>query len=56
MANYLGDNNKRQVHDLHNLKDNCQMDAIKRVHKRSFIPDSFTQANSEGYVNCTWCN
>ncbi len=55
MTNYLGDNNKRQVHDLHNLKDGCQMDEIKRVHKRSFIPDSFTQANSEGYTSCTWC-
>ncbi len=55
MANYLGDNNKRQVHDLLNLKDKCQMDQIKIVHKRYFIPDSFTQANSEGYTSCFWC-
>lgn len=55
MANYLGDNNKRQVHNLLNLKDDCQIDKIKLVHKRYFIPDSFTQANSEGYSNCTWC-
>lgn len=55
MANYLGDNNKRQVHDLLNQKDNCQIDEIMIVHKRHFIPDTFTQANSEGYESCIWC-
>ena len=55
MANYLGDNNKRQVHDLENLKDGCEVDEIKLVHRRYFIPDSFKQANSEGYANCAWC-
>ena len=55
MANYLGDNNKRQVHDLENLKDGCAIDEIMLVHKRNFIPDSFEQANSEGYTSCPWC-
>lgn len=55
MASYLGDTNKRQVHDLLNQQINCNIDKIKIVHKRYFIPDTFTQANSEGYGNCTWC-
>ena len=55
MADYLGDNNKKQVHDLLNQKENCQIDEIMIVHKRYFIPDTFTQANSEGYDSCIWC-
>ena len=55
MANYLGDKNKKQVHDLHNPKDDCMMDDIMLVHKRYFIPDTFSQANSEGYANCIYC-
>ena len=55
MADYLGDNNKRQVHDILNQKENCQIDEIMIVHKRYFIPDTFTQANSEGYDSCIWC-
>ena len=55
MATYLGDNNKKQVHDLLNQKSNCCIDAIKIVHQRYFIPDTFTQANSEGYTSCVWC-
>ena len=55
LANYLGDNNKRLVHNLENLKDGCEIDEIMLVHKRDFIPDSVKQANSEGYTSCTWC-
>ena len=55
MANYLGDNNKRQVHDLENPQNDCQMDEIKIVHKRSFIPDTLEQANVEGYISCVHC-
>ena len=55
LADCLGDNNKRQVHDLLNQKENCQIDEIMIVHKRYFIPDTFTQANSEGYDSCVWC-
>ena len=55
VATYLGDNNKRKVHDLLNLKNNCCIDTIKTVHKRYFIPDTFAQANSEEYDSCVWC-
>ncbi|MFB5647500.1 MAG: hypothetical protein ACE5RO_05105 [Candidatus Nitrosomaritimum yanchengensis] len=55
MANYLGDNNKKRVHDLPNQKESCQINKIMIVHKRYFIPDTFAQANSEGYDSCVWC-
>ena len=55
MVDYLGDNNKKQVHDLLNQKDDCQVDDIMMVHKRHFIPDTFMQANLEGYASCIWC-
>ena len=55
MADYLGDTNKKLVHDLNNPNDDCLMDEIMIVHKRYFIPDTFVQANSEGYTNCVYC-
>jgi hypothetical protein len=55
MAIYYGDNNKRQVHDLNNQTDDCEIDEIKIVHRRYFIPDTFSQANSEGYASCIYC-
>ena len=55
MADFLGDTNKKLVHELFNQKENCQIDEIMLVHKRYFIPDTFVQANSEGYTNCVYC-
>lgn len=55
MANYLGDTYRKQVHDLQNEKENCNIDKIMIVHKRHFIPDTYVQANSEGYGSCIWC-
>ncbi len=55
MTNYLGDTYRKQVHDLQNEKENCSIDKIMIVHKRYFIPDTYTQANSEGYSSCIWC-
>ena len=52
MADYLVDPDKKHVHDLLNEKENYLIDKIMIVHKRSFIPDTFTQANSEGYIRC----
>ncbi len=55
MADYLGDTNKKLVHELSNRKENCKIDEVMLVHKRYFIPDTFNQANSEGYTNCVHC-
>ena len=55
MADFLGDTNKKIVHDISNQKDNCQIDEIMIVHKRYFIPDTFVQANSEKYTSCIYC-
>ena len=45
-GNYLGDANKKYIHDLFNEKENYFIDKIMMVYNRSFIPDTFTQANS----------
>jgi hypothetical protein len=55
MVNYYGDTHTKQVHDLNNQKGSCEIDEIKMVHKRYFVPDTFTQANSEGYTSYIYC-
>jgi hypothetical protein len=55
MSECLGDTNKKHVHDLLSEKENCLIDEIMMVDKRIFIPDTFTQTNSEGYIKCVWC-
>jgi len=53
---FLGNTNKKEVHDLRNEKHNCQIDEIIRAgHAVVFSPDSLDQAHREGYDNCYWC-
>lgn len=53
---FLGNTNKKEVHDLRSEKPNCQIDAILRAgHGVVFSPDTLTQARSEGYDNCAYC-
>lgn len=53
---YLGNTNKREVHDLRNEKTSCQVDAILRAgHGVVFTPDTLAQAHAEGYDNCSHC-
>ncbi len=53
---YLGNNNTKEVHNLHNEKGGCQIDAIIRAgHAVTFSPDTLLQAHREGFDNCAWC-
>lgn len=56
---FLGNVNKKEVHDLDNEKTGphqCQIDEIiKAKHARTFNPDSVEQANRGGYDNCAYC-
>ena len=56
---YLGNTNTKEVHDLRNedtRASGCQVDEILRAgHGVYFIPDSLTQARSEGYDPCAKC-
>jgi hypothetical protein len=54
-GNFYGDNNRIVVHDLSNEKSECDISEIMIVHKRYFIPDTFEQAKSEGFINCEYC-
>jgi len=53
---FLGNTNKKEVHDLANEKVNCQVNEILSAdHAVGFRPDTLTQARSEGYDNCAHC-
>ncbi len=56
---YVGNKNKKEVHDLDNEKtgaNQCQIDEIIRAgHAAIFNPDSLSQANSQSYDNCAHC-
>ena len=53
---YLGNTNKKEVHDLSNEKTKCQIDEILAAgHAVGFRPDSLEQAQSEGYDNGAYC-
>lgn len=53
MARYLGNKSKKEVHDQHNERPNCQLSEIKE--RVQFSPDTLTQARKEGYDNCHYC-
>ena len=53
---YLGNANKKEVHDLHNETVYCQIDEIiKAGHAVVFSPDTLDQAHREGYDNGHYC-
>ena len=53
---YLGNTNKKEVHDLKNEKTQCQInEIIKAGHAVVFSPDTLAQAHSEGYDNGAYC-
>jgi len=56
---FVGNRNKKEVHDLDNEKtkpNECQIDEIiKAGHAVTFNPDTLTQAHAEKYDNCKHC-
>lgn len=53
---YLGNTNKKEVHDLKNEQTNCQIaEIVANKHAVVFTPDTLAQAHKEGYDNCKWC-
>jgi hypothetical protein len=51
---YLGNTNKKEVHDLDNEKTNCQIDEIIRAgNDKPFA--SIAAAHAAGYDNCAYC-
>jgi hypothetical protein len=51
---YLGNTNKKEVHDLDNENTNCQIDEIIRAgNDKPF--NSQAEARSSGYDNCHYC-
>lgn len=50
---FLGNKNTKEVHDLNNEKEQCQVEEIKPEHKVEFT--SVAEAHSKGFDNCYWC-
>ena len=51
---YLGNTNKKEVHDLDNEKTLCQIDEIIEAgHDRPF--SSLSAADAQGFDNCAYC-
>ncbi len=56
VGRFLGNRQKREVHDLLREQPNCQIDEILRAgHAVGFSPDTLAQAHAEGYDNCAYC-
>jgi len=56
---YCGNSNKKEVHDLDSedsSSSGCQINEIIAAgHAKIFIPDTLSQAHSEGFDNCAYC-
>lgn len=50
---YLGNTDKKIVHDLENENVNCQIDEIKHEHIKMF--DHHFKATNEGFKDCKYC-
>lgn len=53
MVQYLGNTNKKEVHNLLNRQGNCQIEEIKSEHRQEFL--TLAQAHAQGFDNCHWC-
>lgn len=53
MANYLGNSNTKEVHDLDKQQPGCNIGLINPFHQVSF--SSLVAAHLQGYDNCEYC-
>lgn len=55
---FIGNTDKNIVYDLateDTAENGCQIDEIKVDHIKTFTPDSWEQANKEGFKDCYKC-
>ncbi|BBN99174.1 hypothetical protein St703_18790 [Sporolactobacillus terrae] len=52
---FIGNTNTNEVHDLDNEQYSCEIDKISTNHVKTFSPDTWNQAHSEGFDNCAYC-
>ncbi len=55
MAGYMGDKSRMIVHHLAAMKHECMLYYVKKKDRVYFFPDSFDQAEREGFVQCSHC-
>lgn len=55
MGGFLGDKSKMQVHNLANMKPECDVYDIKMKDREYFTPDTLENAESKKYESCKFC-
>lgn len=55
MVGYLGDKSRKIVHDLGNMKSDCEIYHIGIKNREYFTPDNLENAKSKSYVECKFC-
>ncbi|MCW4040030.1 MAG: hypothetical protein NWE83_04660 [Candidatus Bathyarchaeota archaeon] len=58
LKRYVGDKGQHIVHDCdHEQSSDCRIDGIVATHNAvTFAPDTFEQAEKEGYSACPYCS
>ena len=56
MPGYLGDANLMKVHDLSQMKKQCNIFEIKMIDRQYFTPDSLKTATNLSFTPCEFCN
>lgn len=55
MAGYMGDKSGMVVHHLAVMKPECMLYYVKKENRVYFVPDTFDQAEKEGFTPCSHC-
>ncbi|MFZ8908323.1 MAG: hypothetical protein ACO2YR_05305 [Nitrosopumilaceae archaeon] len=56
MSGFLGDQSKKIVHHLANMKPRCKIYQIEIKDREYFTPDTIEKAKSKEYESCEFCN
>jgi len=55
MPGYMGDKSGMTVHHLAMKKHECKIYYVKKKDQFYFVPDTFDQAEKEGFAPCSHC-
>ena len=57
MARYLANKNTKEIHDLNNEQENCQINEIKLEHRMPLdsLEEVLKYTRNYGYNGCIWC-
>ena len=56
MPGYLGDRESMVVHNLADMKPECNIYNVQKQNKQYFTPDTIENAQKAGFSPCKFCN